>query len=158
MCLTIVNFTQYSDFTSRVNTLATRIWQKMQRKAYNQSCPIARTLDVVGDRWTLLIIRDMFMGRTKFGEMLESCPGLPPRLLSDRVKRLEDQGLVKRTVYSQHPLRAEYHLTAKGRSLFPVLRSIGEWGLEHLFSDDPEPARSVEQLVRATIPEFQADT
>ena len=129
----------------------------MQKKLYDQACPIARTLDVIGDRWTLLIIRDLFMGRTKFGELLEACPGLPPRLLSDRVKRLEEQGLVERVLYSQHPLRAEYHLTPKGRSLFPLLRAIGDWGLEHMFSDDPELGERVAQVVKSTIPEFQEE-
>ncbi len=100
-------------------------------RSYEQICPIARTLDVVGDRWTLLIVRDLFFGNARFGELLEVNEGLPPRLLSDRLKRLEERGLVTRTVYRQHPLRAEYHLTEKGRSLAPVLEAIVAWGLEH---------------------------
>src|SRR3989337_1412328 len=118
-------------------------------KPYNQTCPIARTLDIVGDRWTLLIVRDLFLGRTRFSHFLDSCPGLPPRLLSGRLKRLEEQGLVERTVYSQHPLRAEYRLTEKGRSLFPILRAMAEWGVKHLYADDPERARQVAQYIRS---------
>ncbi|MDO8615743.1 MAG: helix-turn-helix domain-containing protein [Dehalococcoidia bacterium] len=127
----------------------------MQKKPYNQECPIARTLDIVGDRWTLLIVRDLFLGRARFSTFLDSCPGLPPRLLSGRLKRLEEQGLVERTVYSQHPLRAEYRLTEKGRTLFPILRAIGEWGLEHLYEDNPETGRSIERFVKSLVPEFQ---
>ena len=127
----------------------------MQKKPYNQECPIARTLDIVGDRWTLLIVRDLFLGRARFSQFLESCPGLPPKLLSGRMKRLEEHGLVERLVYSQHPLRAEYHLTAKGRSLFPILRAMVEWGVEHLYADDPERAGQVAQYIRSIVPEFQ---
>ncbi|KKL75721.1 hypothetical protein LCGC14_2052110, partial [marine sediment metagenome] len=90
-------------------------------RPYNQVCPVARTLDMIGDRWTLLIVRDLFLGRTRFKDFLTSSPGLPPKVLSDRLKKLEEQRLVQRVVYSQHPLRAEYRLTDKGRSLEPVM-------------------------------------
>ena len=124
------------------------------RKRYGQACPIARTLDVIGDRWTLLILRDLFLGHSRFSEFLRSCPGLPPKLLSGRLKRLEEAGLVERSIYSEHPLRAEYHLTEKGRSVFPVLRAIGEWGLAHMFPGEPEVAAAIEQSVRSRVPEL----
>ncbi len=125
------------------------------KKSYHQDCPIARTLDIIGDRWTLLLIRDLFMGKKRFNELLRSCPGVPPKLLSERLKRLEGHKLIERLVQDGYPPRAEYQLTAKGRSLFPVLRDIAEWGVEHLYEDDPEMARSIAHLVRSQVPEFQ---
>jgi DNA-binding HxlR family transcriptional regulator len=93
-----------------------------------QSCPIARSLDIVGDRWTLLVLRDLGRGRTRFNALLTSLEGISPRLLSDRLQALEASGIVERTMYSQHPPRAEYHLTEKGKALRPILRAFYEWG------------------------------
>jgi DNA-binding HxlR family transcriptional regulator len=107
-------------------------------RLYAQPCPIARTLDILGDRWTLLIVRDLFMGNTRFNQFLESSAGLPPKVLSDRLKKLEEHGLVERAVYSEHPLRAEYHLTDKGRTLGSVLQAMLRWGLQHCYDDDPK--------------------
>ncbi len=118
-------------------------------KPYNQVCPIARTLDIVGDRWTMLIVRDLFMGRTRFSQLLEGAPGPPSKLLSDRLKKLEEHGLIERVVYSQHPLRAEYHLTEEGRSLAPVLDAIARWGVDHCFEDEPEARAAVVERITA---------
>lgn len=112
-------------------------------RAYDQACPIARTLDIVGDRWTLLIVRDLFMGKTRFNQFLESSSGLPPKLLSDRLKKLVDYGLVERSVYSQHPLRAEYHLTERGRTLLPVIEEISRWGFDNCFAGEARLAEEV---------------
>ena len=109
-------------------------------KPYNQTCPIAQALDIVGDRWTLLIVRDLFLGQRRYSELLQSSPGIPPKLLSDRLKRLEGHGLIERAIYSEHPLRAEYRLTERGLTLAPVLGAILTWGLEHCFSG-PEDVR-----------------
>ncbi|MFQ6019350.1 MAG: winged helix-turn-helix transcriptional regulator [Dehalococcoidia bacterium] len=116
-------------------------------KTYDQACPIARTLEVLGDRWTLLIVRDLFIGMTRFKQFLASSPGLPTKILSDRLKRLEARGIIERIIYSQHPLRAEYRLTAKGRSLEPVLDALARWGLEHYF-DAQERAAIAEYIQR----------
>jgi DNA-binding HxlR family transcriptional regulator len=105
-------------------------------RSYDQFCPIARTLDLVGERWTLLILRDMLVfGKTRFSEFQESLPGIPARVLSDRLKRLTDLGFVTRRVYSEHPLRAGYHLTAKGETLRPVLGAIAQWGMDELLTE-----------------------
>lgn len=103
-------------------------------RSYDQQCPIARVLDLVGDRWTLLIIRDLFLGRSKFKDFIAHLPGIPTRILSERLKWLESQGIVERRIYSTHPLRAEYHLTELGYSLQPVVEAIAAWGLAHLFA------------------------
>lgn len=100
-----------------------------QRTYETQShCPVARTLDVVGDRWTMLVLRDLSWGRRRFSALLESLEGIAPNLLSDRLKRLEERGMVERVFYSDHPPRAEYRLTAKGRAFVPVLVAMREYG------------------------------
>jgi DNA-binding HxlR family transcriptional regulator len=116
-------------------------------RPYDQTCPIARTLDIIGDRWTLLIVRDLFMGSTRFNQFLESSVGLPPKLLSDRLRKLEEHGLVERAVYSLHPLRAEYRLTEKGRRLGPVLEAMVRWGLKYCFDDEPEAREKIVQRI-----------
>jgi len=101
-------------------------------RSYEQGCPIARTLDIIGERWTLLILRDLLLfGKTKFSELQESLPGIPARVLSDRLKKLEANALIEREVYSEHPLRAGYRPTEKARSLKPVLGALAAWGTEH---------------------------
>ncbi len=121
---------------------------------YAQACPIARTLDIIGDRWTLLIIRDLFLGRRRFNEFRQSTPRISPKLLSERLKRLEDQELVERAVVAGYPPRAEYRLTPRGRSLFPVLFAMGNWGFEHLFADEPELRTEVDAHLRSAVPEY----
>ena len=116
-------------------------------RSYEQQCPIARTLDLVGDRWTLLIIRDLFFGRSKFKEFLQLSPSMPTRMLSERLKSLEANGLIERRVYCTHPLRAEYRLTDAGRSLAPVLEALVTWGLDHTF-ESAERAVVVEKINR----------
>jgi DNA-binding HxlR family transcriptional regulator len=91
------------------------------------------------------------MGRTRFKHFLDSSPGLPSKVLSDRLKKLEDSGLVRRVVYSQHPLRAEYRLTEKGRSLAPVLEAIVQWGIEHCFEGEPEVRAAVAEKLTAGV-------
>ena len=114
---------------------------------------MARTLDVIGDRWTLLILRDLFMGVSRFGEFQERSPGLPPKLLSARLKSLKDQGFVDRRIYSLHPLRAEYLLTDMGRTLLPIILEIGRWGFEYGFEGETEVRNRVAEVVYNAIPE-----
>lgn len=95
-----------------------------------QDCPVARTLDVVGDRWTMLILRDLSWGRRRFSALLESLQGISPNLLSERVKKLEASGMIERVFYSDHPPRAEYKLSAKGKAFVPVLKAMRAYGEE----------------------------
>src|SRR3989304_5736611 len=118
-CCGLGYFTQYSHFLALVNPLRYNL--PRMPKPYNQACPIAQALDIVGDRWALLIVRDLFLGQRRFSELLASLPGIPPRLLSGRLKRLEQRGLIERVIYSEYPLRAEYRLTGEGLTLPPVL-------------------------------------
>jgi DNA-binding HxlR family transcriptional regulator len=90
-------------------------------------CPIATTLDIVGDRWSLLILRDMFVGKSRYGEFLTSPEHVPTNILAERLKRLERYGLISKAAYQTNPPRYEYRLTADGETLLPVLQSICRW-------------------------------
>jgi DNA-binding HxlR family transcriptional regulator len=99
---------------------------------YDMRCPIARTLDIIGERWTILLLRDLVVsGPRKFQDFERSLAGISPNTLSARLKRLEDAGIVERRFYEQHPPRAEYVLTEKGNDLRPVLRALLNWGQHH---------------------------
>lgn len=101
-------------------------------KFYKQYCPVAKSLDVIGDRWTLLIVRDLFRGKQRFKDLQASLSGIAPNLLSDRLKKLEDAGLIVRQMFKQLPPRVEYDLTDKGRSLETVLHSLAQFGMINL--------------------------
>lgn len=124
-------------------------------KTYGQHCPIAMTLDIIGDRWTILIIRDLYFGRSRFKDLMEASPGMSTKILSERLKLLESHGIVTRKVYREHPLRAEYHLTEFGMSLEPVLNAIGLWGGKHLL--DPKDAPALQQKIDAMRPRNRAN-
>jgi DNA-binding HxlR family transcriptional regulator len=99
---------------------------------YDMRCPIARTLDIIGDSWTILILRDLVIsGPRRFQDFESSLAGISPNTLSTRLKRLEEHGIVERRFYKQHPPRAEYLLTEKGSELRPVLRALLDWGKHH---------------------------
>jgi DNA-binding HxlR family transcriptional regulator len=102
--------------------------KKSEFKTYGLDCPIAKTLDVIGDRWTLLIIRDLLRGTHKYQDLLDSLEGISTNLLAERLSRLVDEGLVMRTMYSDKPPRAEYHLTEQGQQLGSVVDALFEWG------------------------------
>jgi len=101
-------------------------------KQYNQSCPVAKTLEVIGDRWTLLVVRDLLHGTQRFQDLLGSLPGIAPNILSARLKLMEEHGLIRRTLYSDHPPRAEYALTDRGRELGMVVGALAAWGGRHV--------------------------
>ncbi len=98
-------------------------------------CPVASTLDLVGDRWTLLIVRDLLKGDARFGELRRSVEGITSSVLSSRLKLLEAEGLVETRLYSDHPPRAEYFLTPKGHSLGVVVGALATWGERHTDND-----------------------
>ena len=101
-------------------------------KGYDSPCPIARALDNVGERWTILIVRDLVLhGARRFQDFERSLTGISPNTLSARLKTLEDSGIVERRFYEQHPPRAHYVLTDKGRELRPVLKALLNWGQRH---------------------------
>lgn len=92
-------------------------------------CPVVNALSVIGERWTLLILRDLFANPSRrFQDFRESLTGCAPNTLSARLKTLESHGLIERRMYEQHPPRLEYMLTEKGRKTAPVLRALRQWG------------------------------
>jgi DNA-binding HxlR family transcriptional regulator len=105
---------------------------------YPEECPVAATLDAVGDRWTLLVVRDLLRGIRRYADLQRSLAPIAPNLLADRLRRLEDLGLVTREVYSERPLRAEYHLTERGHALAPVIVTIGRFGIDVLGRPEPD--------------------
>jgi len=101
-------------------------------RPFDPKCPIARSLDIIGERWTLLILRDLtLMGPRRFQDLQQRLRGISPNTLSARLKSLEDAGLIERRFYEDHPPRAEYRLTDKGAALRPVLKALREWGEQH---------------------------
>jgi len=97
-------------------------------KRYGQHCPVAKSLDLVGERWTLLIVRDLLRGPARFQDLRAQLAGIPPKLLADRLRRMERQGLVTRALYSKRPPRASYTLTDRGRGLGLVVGALAIWG------------------------------
>jgi DNA-binding HxlR family transcriptional regulator len=99
------------------------------RHAQRSWCPVACSLDMLGDRWTLLVIRDLLRGKTRYGDFLASAEGIPTNILADRLKRLEEAGVVASALYSRHSRRKDYHLTQAGEALRPVVAALRDWGL-----------------------------
>ena len=104
----------------------------MPRRDEIEDCPVARTLDLIGERWTLLLLRDLLLhGARRFQDFQESLPGVAPNTLSARLKTMEENGLVRRELYNERPPRLEYVLTEKGWSLGPVVKAMRDWGTKH---------------------------
>ena len=118
----------------------------------DQVCSIARTLEVLGERWTLLIVRDALLGLHRFDEFQESL-GVARNVLSDRLSRLVSEGILERVRYQERPERFEYRLTAKGRELAVPLLALMQWGDRHLSEKPPRIARrrSDHSTVRAVL-------
>ena len=104
----------------------------------SQECSIARALSVVGDGWMLVILRDAFLGRRRFSEF-EAHTGAQSSVISDRLKRLVELGILDRVEYQQYPSRHEYQLTDKGRDLYPALLMLSRWGDEYLDDGNGPP-------------------
>ena len=102
------------------------------KKTYELPCNIAQSLNVIGDRWTLLIIHDILVGRRNFNELKKSLTGISSNLLSERLKYLEENGLIKSELYSEHPPRYHYTLTESGESLEHVFNALVLWGRNNL--------------------------
>lgn len=100
------------------------------------SCPVARTAEIIGTKWTPLILRDLAKGRTRFGELQRSLVGISPKTLSERLKRLEEWGIVERQCFAEVPPRVEYTLTAKGEALLPIIESMRAFGRQWLPLED----------------------
>lgn len=105
-------------------------------------CPIERAVRVLDGKWTLLILRELFTGTRRFGELLAQLPGASPKTLTERLRSLEARGIVAREVFPEIPPRVEYSLTELGRTLEPIILALRDWGEAHPDADaDAAPAR-----------------
>src|SRR5215470_9491187 len=126
----------------------------LKRDYEGQNCSIARTLEVVGERWTLLIVRDVFLGLRRFDELQESL-GIARNVLTDRLNRLVDEGILERVPYSERPARHEYRLTAKGLELNVALTALRQWGDKYRNDKPPRLLRrksDKKAVVAALVP------
>jgi DNA-binding HxlR family transcriptional regulator len=127
----------------------------LKRDYEGQICSIARALEIVGERWTLLIIRDVFLGLRRF-DQLQASLGVARNVLTDRLNRLVDEGILERVRYSERPRRFEYRLTDKGRELSLALTALRQWGDEHLSEKPPRllrRKRDKRPVVAALVPQ-----
>lgn len=109
----------------------------MSKRSYNQHCAVARALDALGERWTLLVIRELLSGPKRFKDLLEGLPGIGTNLLAARLKNLEGEGLVCRVTLPPPAGSTVYELTERGREIEPVLIGLARWGLRLLDAPDP---------------------
>jgi DNA-binding HxlR family transcriptional regulator len=111
------------------------------------ACAVANSLDIVGDKWSLLVVRDLLHGKSTYGELVNSPEGIPTNILADRLKRLEGAGIIASTAYQERPVRYAYALTPKGRALGDVLVAFVRWGKQYIpgtvtLSESPASAGS----------------
>ena len=111
------------------------------KKKFRSGCPIATTLDLLGDRWTLVIVRDLLTGKSRFGDFLKSPERIPTNILTDRLERLEAFGLIEKASYQQNPVRFDYRLSQKGADLLPALQAVCVWANRHLLDTWKTPKR-----------------
>ncbi len=126
----------------------------LKRDYEHQVCSIARALELVGERWTLLIVRDALLGVRRFDEFQESL-GIARNVLADRLNRLVEQGVFDRVPYSEHPPRHEYRLTEKGRDLAVVVTALSQWGDRYVSERPPRLLRrktDKKPVVAALVP------
>jgi len=95
-------------------------------------CPITSTLDLLGDKWTLVVIRDLFLGKRTYGDFQSSPEGIPTNILAERLKRLLEHGIITKEAYQDRPVRYAYVLTKKGDALAPIVEEIAKWGLNYI--------------------------
>jgi DNA-binding HxlR family transcriptional regulator len=104
------------------------------------ACPVASALDLFGDKWTLVVIRDIVAGKKRYGEFEKSPEGIPTNILADRLRALEAHELIRKVPYQTKPTRYEYRLTEKGADLLPVLQAMARWGSRHIAGTWQPPA------------------
>lgn len=121
---------------------------------YDMYCPIARALDVLGDRWTLLILRELNMGERRFTDLKRNLPGIPPNVLSSRLKVLAEEGLVTTRDLPPPAARTVYTVTDRGRETTPILRALVRFGMADLDEAGPETAVRPAMVVHAALAPF----
>ena len=112
------------------------------KRLKRSDCPLSCTLDLIGDKWSLLIVRDLLLGSSRYGELLNSGEGIPTNILSQRLKRLEQAGIIERQESTQPRSRYDYHLSEAGLNLAPAVRALAEWGRSEIAGTRPLPRRA----------------
>jgi DNA-binding HxlR family transcriptional regulator/putative sterol carrier protein len=130
---------------------------KSSRKSYGQYCPVARTLDVVGERWTLLIVRDLLMGPKRYTDLRAGLPGIATDLLTARLRILEEEGFVRRRELPRPAPATVYELTEDGRQLRHAIRALGRVGISTLGGPRPDEDVRAERLVVGLRASFRGD-
>jgi DNA-binding HxlR family transcriptional regulator len=118
----------------------------------DDSCPVCRTADIVCGKWTLLLVRDLAEGKSRFCELERSLAGISPRTLSLRLRALEDEGIVERHTYAEVPPRVEYALTPKGLALLPIIEGMREYGIRWLGGEACDAAAAPADTETGTAP------
>jgi DNA-binding HxlR family transcriptional regulator/putative sterol carrier protein len=113
---------------------------RSEKRSYDQWCAVARSLDIVGERWTMLIVRDLLIGPKRYKDLLAGLPGIGTNLLARRLRELEARGLIQRTDLPAPASATVYGLTEKGAALEPVVSALGRWGFEFLGKPRPSDA------------------
>jgi DNA-binding HxlR family transcriptional regulator len=121
----------------------------MSRRSYAQYCGLSKALDVVGERWTLLVVRNLLLGPLRYSELLRGLPGITTNLLAKRLKEMEEHGLLERVRAAAGEGGQAYRLTAVGRALEPAVHALGSWGWRWMGSPAADEHRSLEWLMVA---------
>ncbi|WP_036243485.1 winged helix-turn-helix transcriptional regulator [Methylobacter luteus] len=99
---------------------------------FRSQCPVAGSLDLLGDKWSLVIVRDLMIRKRRYKDFQDSPEGIPTNILANRLRKLEEDGIIKKHPYQERPVRYEYSLTRKGADLLPVLQQLALWGHKHI--------------------------
>jgi DNA-binding HxlR family transcriptional regulator len=108
---------------------------RTMRAVHDAECAVACTAEIIGSKWTAIIVHDLSEGPRRFSELERACPGISPRTLSERLDMLEREGIVARQSYPESPPRVEYELTSKGGALLPIIHAMSEFGHAWLVTD-----------------------
>jgi DNA-binding HxlR family transcriptional regulator len=108
---------------------------RTMRPVHDAECAVACTAEIIGSKWTAIIVHDLSEGARRFSQLERACPGISPRTLSERLDMLEREGIVVRHSYPESPPRVEYELTSKGRALLPIIHAMSDFGHEWLVND-----------------------
>lgn len=128
---------------------------RRRRPRFKRSpCPVANVLDLLGDKWTLLVIRDLFLGKRLYREFAEAPEGIPTNVLAERLKRLESAGILQRERYQLRPVRYAYVLTKKGHDLLPIVGEIIRWANTYI-AGTATPARELVERLLTDRPELR---
>lgn len=119
---------------------------KRSKQEPRSNCPITSSLELIGDRWTMVVLRDMFIGKKRYSDFLASPEGISTNILADRLAMMEYSGLIESKPYQERPLRLEYELTEKGAGLLPVLQELCRWGNCYLPGTFVPPASFMERV------------